>query len=108
MDKCRCNSDILEEFRQIVLKLVTKIVIPILPFYIAPDILCTFIRGYDYQTTAGISSSGSDCNTGTLSVWLALLYAIGGLYSGGNPLQVVNYGPAYPIFYFSVISRKTT
>ena len=88
-------SDILEEFRQIVLKLVTKIVIPILPFYIA---LTFCALSYEGTITRQLPVFLQVVLIVILGhyLWLALLYAIGGLYSGGNPLQVVkNYGPAY-------------
>ena len=88
-------SDILEEFRQIVLKIVTKIVIPILPFYIA---LTFCALSYEGTITRQLPVFLQVVLIVILGhyLWLALLYAIGGLYSGGNPLQVVkNYGPAY-------------
>ena len=88
-------SDILEEFRQIVLKIVTKIVIPILPLYIA---LTFCALSYEGTITRQLPVFLQVVLIVILGhyLWLALLYAIGGLYSGGNPLQVVkNYGPAY-------------
>lgn len=89
------TAALLEEFQQIVLNIVTKIIIPILPLFIA----CTFC-GLAYEGTI----------TGQLPVflkvilivmaghyiWMALLYLLAGLYSGKNPLEVVkHYGPAY-------------
>ncbi len=85
----------LEEFQQIVLAIVTRIVIAVLPVFIA----CTF---------CGLAYEGSI--TKQLPVfllvvvivmighylWLMLLYALGGAYAGVNPLKVLKYyGPAY-------------
>ena len=67
-------TQVLEEFQQIVLSIVTKVVIPILPVFLQVVII-VMIGHY---------------------IWLALLYAIGGVYSGKNPFDVIkNYGPAY-------------
>ncbi len=89
------TTEILEEFQQIVLQIVTKIIIPLLPLFIA----CTFC-GLSYEGTI----------TKQLPVflkviiivmighylWMTLLYVLAGLYSGKNPIEVVkHYGPAY-------------
>lgn len=89
------TTEILEEFQQIVLQIVTKIIIPLLPLFIA----CTFC-GLSYEGTI----------TKQLPVflkviiivmighylWMTLLYVLAGLYSGKNPVEVVkHYGPAY-------------
>ena len=88
-------TQVLEEFQNIVLAVVTRVVIPILPVFIA----CTF---------CGLSYEGSI--TRQLPVflavivivmaghylWMALLYGLAGAYSGSNPWEVVrHYGPAY-------------
>lgn len=89
------TAEILEEFQQIVLNIVTKVIIPILPFFIA----CTFC-GLAYEGTITrqlpvflkvivIVMVGH-------YIWLALLYFLAGIYSGKNPLEVLkHYGPAY-------------
>ena len=86
---------LLEEFQQIVLEVVTRIIIPILPFFIA-------------GTFCGLAYEGSI--TRQLPVfllvilivlvghylWLAVLYGLAAVYSGENPWQVLrHYGPAY-------------
>lgn len=86
---------ILGEFQQIVLQIVTKVVIPVLPFFIA-------------ATFAGLAYDGTI--TGQFPVfiavilfvmlghyiWLAVLYALAGAYSKTNPMEVLrHYGPAY-------------
>lgn len=93
--KAETVTKLLEEFQEIVLSVVTKLVIPILPVFIA-------------LTFCGLAYEGTI--TKQLPVflkiivivmighylWLALLYLIGGLYSGENPIAVIkNYGPAY-------------
>ncbi len=89
------TAEILEEFQQIVLQIVTKIIIPVLPVFIA----CTFC-GLAYEGTITrqlpvflkvivIVMAGH-------YIWMALLYFLAGIYSGRNPVEVVkHYGPAY-------------
>ena len=89
------TAAILEEFQQIVLQIVTKIIIPALPVFIA----CTFC-GLSYEGTITrqlpvflkviiIVIAGH-------YIWMALLYFLAGIYSGKNPIEVVrHYGPAY-------------
>ncbi len=89
------TAEILEEFQQIVLQIVTKIIIPILPVFIA----CTFCRlAYEGTITRQlpvflkvivIVMAGH-------YIWMTLLYFLAGIYSGRNPVEVVkHYGPAY-------------
>lgn len=86
---------VLDEFQRIVLQIVTKVVIPVLPVFIA-------------LTFCGLSYEGTITKQLPVFIevvvivmvghfiWLALLYGIGGAYSKSNPLDVVkNYGPAY-------------
>lgn len=85
----------LEEFQQIVLAIVTRVVIAILPVFIA----CTFC-GLAYEgaitkqlpvfvLVVVIVMAGH-------YIWLALLYLLAGAYAGVNPMNVVkHYGPAY-------------
>lgn len=89
------TGEILEEFQQIVLQIVTKIIIPLLPLFIA----CTFC-GLSYEGT--ITKQFPVFLKVILIVmaghylWMTLLYALAGIYSGKNPLEVVkHYGPAY-------------
>lgn len=88
-------TKVLEEFQQIVLAIVTKVVITILPIFIA----CTFC-GLAYEGTITkqlpvflmvvvIVMIGH-------YIWLTLLYLLAGVYAKANPMDVVkNYGPAY-------------
>lgn len=93
--KAKMITGILEEFQKIVLDIVTRVVIPILPLFIA----LTFC-GLSYEGT--ITKQLPVFLKVVLIVmvghyiWMALLYAIGGAYSGKNPMDVIkNYGPAY-------------
>lgn len=85
----------LEEFQKIVLAIVTKVVIPLLPIFIA----CTFC-GLSYEGTITkqlpvfiivvfIVMAGH-------YIWLTLLYLLAGAYARVNPMEVIkHYGPAY-------------
>lgn len=93
--KAKTITAVLDEFQKIVLEIVTKVVIPVLPWFIA----LTFC-GLAYEGT--ITKQLPIFITVVLIVmvghfiWMALLYGIGGAYSGKNPMDVVkNYGPAY-------------
>ncbi len=88
-------TNFLEEFQQIVLSIVTRIVIPLLPVFIG----CTFC-GLSYEGTITkqlpvfllvvvIVMAGH-------YVWLTLLYLLAGAYAKANPMEVLkHYGPAY-------------
>lgn len=88
-------TNILNEFQNIVLEIVKRIVIPLLPIFIA-------------LTFCGLSYEGTITKQLPVFIqvvvivmvghfiWLTILYAIGGIYSGSNPMNVIrNYGPAY-------------
>lgn len=93
--KARTFAAILDEFESIIMQVVTRIVIPVLPFFIA-------------ATFAGLAYEGS--LTRQLPVflevivlvllghwiWLTVLYTIAGVLSGRNPVEVIrHYIPAY-------------
>ena len=93
--KAKTITAVLDEFQKIVLEVVTKVVIPVLPWFIA----LTFC-GLAYEGT--ITKQLPVFITVVLIVmvghfiWMALLYGIGGAYSGKHPLEVIKkYGPAY-------------
>ncbi|AAO36785.1 dicarboxylate/amino acid:cation symporter [Clostridium tetani] len=86
---------LLDQFQNIMLAIVTKVVIPILPFFIA-------------STFAGLAYEGSITTQLPVFlivivlvlvghfIWLTLLYGIGGAISKKNPMEVAkHYGPAY-------------
>ena len=93
--RAKVITQVLEEFQRVVLAVVSRVVIPILPFFIA-------------GTFCGLAYEGSI--TRQLPVflivilivmvghylWLAVLYLLAGLYSGEKPWEVLRpYGPAY-------------
>ena len=93
--KSKRMEELLDEFQAIVLAIVSKVVIPVLPFFIA-------------ATFCGLAYEGTITKQLPLFIqvilivmvghylWMALLYILAGLYSGKNPLEVVkHYGPAY-------------
>lgn len=93
--KATLITNLLEEFQKIVLEIVSKILIPILPFFIG-------------LTFCGLSYEGSITKQLPVFlevivivlighfIWMALLYGIAGTYSGENPFEVIkHYGPAY-------------
>lgn len=86
---------ILEEFQKIVLSIVTKFVIPVLPFLIG----CTFCTlAYEGTITKQLPVFLIIIVIVIIGhyIWLALLYGIAGVYSKKNPLDILkNYGPAY-------------
>ena len=86
---------LLDQFQNIMLAIVSKVIIPILPFFIA-------------STFAGLAYEGSITNQLPVFlivivlvlvghfIWLTLLYGIGGALSKKNPMEVAkHYGPAY-------------
>ncbi|AYV93185.1 dicarboxylate/amino acid:cation symporter [Fusobacterium necrophorum] len=89
------TEELLEEFNEIMLSIVYKIVIPILPIFIA-------------STFATLSYEGSITKQFPVFlkvivivlvghyIWLAVLYLLGGAVSGKNPWNLLkHYGPAY-------------
>lgn len=93
--RARTITNILNEFQKIVLEIVTKVVIPILPFFIAFTFCALSYEGTITRQLPVFIKVILIVMAGHY-IWLAVLYGVGGLYSGENPLKVVkNYGPAY-------------
>ncbi len=93
--KANTITVVLQEFQQIVLKIVEKVIIPILPFFIA-------------TTFCGLAWEGSITKQLPIFllviiivlighyIWMAVLYGAATAYSGRSGLEVVkHYGPAY-------------
>ncbi len=89
------TEELLDEFNEIMLSVVYKIVIPLLPIFIA-------------STFATLSYEGSITKQFPVFlkvivivlighyIWLAVLYLLGGAISGKNPWNLLkHYGPAY-------------
>lgn len=93
--KAKVITNVLDEFQKIVLDIVTKIVIPILPIFIAFTFCALSYEGTITKQLPVFLQVVIIVMVGHY-LWLALLYFIGGIYSGKNPMSVVkNYGPAY-------------
>ncbi len=91
----RTWANLLAEFQNIVLKIVTKIVIPILPFYIGTTFCNLAYEGMITRQLPAFIQIIIIVLIGHF-IWMALLYVIAGAYSKKNPLEVVkHYGPAY-------------
>ncbi len=93
--KSRRFAELLAEFQNIVLDVVKKIIIPVLPFYIA----ATFCNlSYEGMITRQLPAFLQIILIVMLGhyIWMAVLYLLAGAYSGKNPWEVVrHYGPAY-------------
>ena len=93
--KAKTIITILDEFQNIVLAIVSKIIIPILPVFIAFTFTCL---SYDGTITKQLPVFVSAVVIVMLGhyIWLTVLYVVAGVYSGKNPIEVVkHYGPAY-------------
>ena len=86
---------ILDEFQNIVLAIVSKIIIPILPVFIAFTFTCLSYDGTITKQLPVFVSAVVIVMIGHY-IWLTVLYVVAGVYSGKNPIEVVkHYGPAY-------------
>ena len=86
---------LLEEFQRIVLDVVTRVIIPILPFFIAGTFTS---RAYEGSITRQLPVFLIVILIVMVGhyIWLAVLYGLAGAYSGSNPWEVLrHYGPAY-------------
>ncbi|MBS5063587.1 MAG: dicarboxylate/amino acid:cation symporter [Hungatella hathewayi] len=93
--KAKVITTVLDEFQKIVLDIVTKVVIPILPIFIAFTFCALSYEGTITKQLPVFIQVVIIVMVGHY-IWLTLLYFIGGAYSGKNPMNVVkNYGPAY-------------
>lgn len=88
-------TSVLDEFQRIVLDIVKRIIIPLLPFYIAMTFCSLAYEGSITKQFPVFVQVILIVMVGHY-IWLALLYGLAGLYTGKNPLNVLrNYGPAY-------------
>ena len=86
---------LLDEFQQIVLMIVSKIVIPILPVFIALTFWSLAYEGTITKQLPVFLKVVLIVMVGHF-IWMTVLYTVGGIYSGNNPWKVVkHYGPAY-------------
>ena len=93
--KATVITNVLDEFQKIVLEIVTRVVIPILPVFIAFTFCALSYEGTITKQLPVFLNVVIIVMIGHF-IWMALLYGIGGAYAGKNPMNVVkNYGPAY-------------
>ena len=93
--KATVITNVLDEFQKIVLGIVTRVVIPILPVFIAFTFCALSYEGTITKQLPVFLKVVIIVMIGHF-IWMALLYGIGGAYAGKNPMNVVkNYGPAY-------------
>lgn len=86
---------ILDEFQKIVLELVSKIIIPILPVFIACTFACLAYEGTITKQLPIFLIAVVIVMIGHY-IWLAVLYITAGVYSGKDYKEVLkHYGPAY-------------
>lgn len=85
----------LSEFRNVILKVINGLILPILPFFIATTFA---ILAYEGSITAHLPVFIIAIATVIVGhfIWLAVLYIVAGIYSGENPKEVFkHYAPAY-------------
>ena len=85
----------LDEFQKVVLAIVSKIIIPILPFFIGLTFCSLAYEGTITKQLPVFLKVIVIVLVGHF-IWMTLLYVLAGVYSGENPLDIIkNYGPAY-------------
>ena len=93
--KSETTIKLLDEFQNIVLEIVKKIIIPLLPIYICLTFICLSYDGTITQQFPAFIKIIIIVLIGHF-IWMAVLYGVAGLYSGKNPKEVFkHYGPAY-------------
>ena len=93
--KSKVTCDLLAEFQNIVLIIVTKVIIPVLPVYIAATFCNLSYEGMITHQLPAFVQIILIVMAGHY-IWLAVLYVVAGIYSRRNPIEVVrHYGPAY-------------
>jgi Na+/H+-dicarboxylate symporter len=87
-------AQLLGEFQKIVLQLVNRILVPVLPFFVASNFCALSYQGAIAQL--GIFLPVLLMVIIGHYIWLALLYGLASLYSGKNGWRVLkHYAPAY-------------
>ena len=93
--KAKAITAVLEEFQGIVLDIVKRIIIPILPFFIAVT-FCSLAYEGSITRQLPVFLMVILIVLGGHFVWLAILYGTASVYSGRSGFEVVShYGPAY-------------
>lgn len=93
--KAKVIANLLQEFQAVVLELVNRIVIPILPIYIALTFTCLAYEGTITKQLPIFLIAVVIVIIGHY-IWLTVLYVAAGIYSGKSFMEVLkHYGPAY-------------
>mgnify|MGYP002508256207 CR=1 FL=1 len=88
-------TELLTEFQNVVLAIVSRVVIPVLPFYIGTTFCALSYEGMITRQLPAFLQIIVIVMVGHF-IWMALLYILAGAYSKKNPIEVVkHYGPAY-------------
>ena len=88
-------TQLLAEFQNIVQSIVSKVVIPVLPFFIATTFCGLSYEGMITRQLPAFLQIIVIVIVGHF-IWMSLLYLLAGAYSKKNPIEVVkHYGPAY-------------
>lgn len=93
--KSRHLEELLNEFQNVVLDIVSKVIVPILPIFIASTFCALSYEGTITRQLPVFLKVIVIVIAGHF-IWMALLYGLAGLYSGKKPSEVIRYyGPAY-------------
>ncbi len=93
--KARSLSALLMEFQTMVLEMVKRVIIPLLPFYIAATFCTLAWEGSITEQLPVFLAVILIVMVGHY-LWLAILYGAASIYSGRSGLEVLrHYGPAY-------------
>ena len=93
--KAETITAVLQEFQQIVLKIVENVIIPVLPFFIASTFCCLAWEGSITKQLPIFLIVIVIVLIGHV-IWLTVLYTTATVYSGSSGLEVIrHYGPAY-------------
>lgn len=93
--KAQTATALLQEFQAIVLDIVTHIIIPVLPWFIASTFCCLAWEGSITTQLPVFLMAVAIVMVGHY-VWLAVLYGTATAYSGKSGAEVIgHYGPAY-------------
>ena len=93
--KAKTFTNLLCEFQNMVLDIVSKVVIPILPIFICFTFTCLAYDGTITKQLPIFLGAVLIVMVGHY-IWMAVLYGVAGIYSGKNPMEIIkHYGPAY-------------
>lgn len=100
-------GNLLEEFHKVVLKIVQKIIIPILPLFIAAVFAQLAFQGRITEQLPVFIQAVAIIVVAQL-VWLAVLYLVGAISSQRNPMDVIrHYGAPYMTAFGTMSSAAT-